>query len=118
VTIRRSTPPGLAVASAYASSAPRTAPMAAVTADSRMLRPNAARMYASPSAVRLDIVKPPSPVNAPMTTTRVGTTRKIATYAKNGVVPTRLRARARPAPRRPRLPGTGAGVSTTSAIVS
>jgi hypothetical protein len=41
VTMRRSSPPGRAVASAYASTAPSTAPMTAVTAESRMLRPNA-----------------------------------------------------------------------------
>jgi hypothetical protein len=79
VTTRRSSPPGRAVASAYASTAPRTAPRTAVTADSRMLRPKASSTYALPSAVTFDQVKPPSPANAPMATTRVGMTRNTVT---------------------------------------
>src|SRR5919112_5637579 len=95
VTARRSSPPGFAVTRAYASTAPNTAPATAVTADSRMLRPNACRMYASRRVARLSSVKPPSsPANAPITTTRVGMIRKIVTYAKNGTTPSRLRTRA------------------------
>src|SRR4051794_24691747 len=108
VTTRRSTPPGLAVTRAYASRAPKIAPMIALTADSTMLRPNASSTYPWVRALMLASVTPPSPANAPITTTRVGMIRKTSTYAKKGTVPISA------APRRRGRTATRCGVVETA----
>ena len=73
VTTRRRTPSGLPVTTAQASSAPKTAPVTAVIADSWMLRTNASR-YGPCAAARTlaSVGVPASSTNAPATTTSVG----------------------------------------------
>ena len=79
VMIRRSVPPGRPVATAYDRRAPNTAPSTAVTADRTTELTKAETTCGWVRAVTLPrLGRLPSPRNAPMTTTSVGVTRKIA----------------------------------------
>src|SRR5450759_51047 len=89
-TMRRSWPPSRPVETAYASSAPKTAPRTAVTADSTVEWMKADTICGWVNADRFPRVGRLMPSrNAPTTTMRVGTSRKVVVYAKKGSNPSR-----------------------------
>jgi hypothetical protein len=79
VTTLRSVPRGLPVTTAYASSAPATAPARALTADTTTLLTKDVRMNPRPIAAIPSRLGPSGLTNAPITTIAVGSSRNRAT---------------------------------------
>src|SRR3954453_1219806 len=87
VTTRRNALVAGRVTMRYARNAPNTAPTTALVAESSTLRHITVSVAGSNRPWMLSRVKPPSPWKAPTITGTVGTTRKIARYARKGSSP-------------------------------
>src|SRR3954452_11221499 len=87
VTTRRNALVAGRVTMRYARNAPNTAPTTALVAESSTLRHITVSVAGSNRPWMLSRVKPPSPWKAPTITVTVGTTRKIARYARKGSSP-------------------------------